>query len=439
MSEPTGLDHVSPIFRVKEIQRALDHYQSLGFAVHAYAVGGDYGYADRDGVSLHLSAGREGPDAGSEAYLHVEDADALYAEWSRPGIGGGITRHVRDTPYELREGAHIDLDGNVLRFGSPLSGSRMERLRSHLESRYGISVAQMSELDSGVFRVDRRDGPSWVARLFPRTRPVDAAAGDTEILAFLAQREFPAERCATDEPESVLDGQAVVVTEYVDAVARGQRRAAIRDGGGLRRLGELLGRLHSFPEAPGALARPGGGWHHLTNGGPGDEVAAAASLFGAAEGLVPPGDRPRYEALRAELETLDDCEGLPQALTHPDFVLANVVVSRDRGMVLVDWAGAGRAARLWSLAWLLFAEGAKDLRRIDLVVAGYREHVELRGEELARLEAVLRVRWVILKAWEFSMGRKALADTAREVAEAHELAKAVGSRARAAFVARPTS
>jgi aminoglycoside phosphotransferase (APT) family kinase protein len=34
------------------------------------------------------------------------------------------------------------------------------------------------------------------------------------------------------------------------------------------------------------------------------------------------------------------------ALIHPDFVLANVVVSPDRGMALVDWAGAGRGPRM---------------------------------------------------------------------------------------------
>jgi hypothetical protein len=107
VSEPTGLDRFSPIFPVEDLPRALAHYESLGFATHAYAKGGEYGYADRDGVSLHLSADRGTRDRGSEAYLHVEDADALWLEWSRPGIGG-ITRHVRDTPYELREGSHLD-------------------------------------------------------------------------------------------------------------------------------------------------------------------------------------------------------------------------------------------------------------------------------------------------------------------------------------------
>ena len=52
-------------------------------------------------------------------YLYVHDADALYEEWSRPGIGGE-TLPVCSTPYKLREGAHVDPDGNLIRFGSPM-------------------------------------------------------------------------------------------------------------------------------------------------------------------------------------------------------------------------------------------------------------------------------------------------------------------------------
>jgi Ser/Thr protein kinase RdoA (MazF antagonist) len=440
VSPESHIRGVSPIFPVGDMQRALDHYQALGFVTHAYEGAGDYGYADRDGVSLHL-AGRhheEPGGEGSEAYLFVDDADALYAEWTRPGIGG-ITRHVRDTPYALREGAHIDLDGNVIRFGSPLPARRQAHLQAHLETRYGIEVLGLSELDAGVFRVERPHGPAWVARRFPALRSVEAVAADAAILRFLAEHDYPAERTATTEPLSVLDGQAVLVTEYVDPVPRAQRRAAVRDAGGLRRLGELLGRLHTLPEGPEALSRPGGAWHHLADGGPRAEIDAAGTLLTRTDGFVAADQRRLYDALRAEVDTLDDGAGLPQALVHPDFVLANVVVSPDQGMVLVDWAGAGRGPRVWPLAWLLFAEGAKDLRRIDLIAAGYRRHVDLEPEELSRLEALARVRWVILKSWEFCMGHRTLADTTREITEAHALAAAVGSRAQAAFASTGTA
>jgi DNA-binding MarR family transcriptional regulator/catechol 2,3-dioxygenase-like lactoylglutathione lyase family enzyme len=112
----------SPIFPVSDLAAALDHYAALGFTTVSYAGGADYGFADRDGLSLHLE-GHHGHDlsdhGGASAYLYVRDADALYAEWSRPGIGGQ-TRPVGPMPYQLREGSHIDPDGNLIRFGSPM-------------------------------------------------------------------------------------------------------------------------------------------------------------------------------------------------------------------------------------------------------------------------------------------------------------------------------
>jgi DNA-binding MarR family transcriptional regulator/catechol 2,3-dioxygenase-like lactoylglutathione lyase family enzyme len=112
----------SPIFPVRDVAAALAHYASLGFKTFAYEDSGEYGFAERDGVSLHLAlatAHHGGSDAVGMTYLFVRDADALYDEWSRPGIGG-VTRAVRPTPYGLREGAHTDPDGNRIRFGSPM-------------------------------------------------------------------------------------------------------------------------------------------------------------------------------------------------------------------------------------------------------------------------------------------------------------------------------
>jgi DNA-binding MarR family transcriptional regulator len=109
----------SPIFPVRDLGAALAHYAALGFRAFAYEGGDDYGFANRDGTGLHLAASAEGdaPHPGA-AYLYVRDADALYAEWTRPGVGGH-THPVRPTPYQLREGSHVDPDGNLIRFGSP--------------------------------------------------------------------------------------------------------------------------------------------------------------------------------------------------------------------------------------------------------------------------------------------------------------------------------
>ena len=100
---------------------ALAHYATLGFDAFPYEGEDDYGFANRDGIGVHLAAdpGHDPAHSHASAYLYVRDADALYAEWSRPGIGGQ-TLPVCATPYQLREGAHIDPDGNLIRFGSPM-------------------------------------------------------------------------------------------------------------------------------------------------------------------------------------------------------------------------------------------------------------------------------------------------------------------------------
>ena len=106
----------SPIFPVGDLAAALRHYAALGCKTFAYESGVDYGFANRDRLSIHLTLD-PGHEPGS-AYLDVRDADALYEEWTKPGVGG-LTRPVEPMPYGIREGSHIDPDGNLIRFGSP--------------------------------------------------------------------------------------------------------------------------------------------------------------------------------------------------------------------------------------------------------------------------------------------------------------------------------
>ncbi len=110
---------LSPVFPVRDLGVALAHYASLGFQTAAYHGGGQYGFAARDGVRLHLATA-DGPNTHpATAYLSVRDADALYLEWSRPGLAGR-TYQVYPTAYNMREGSHVDPDENVIRFGSPV-------------------------------------------------------------------------------------------------------------------------------------------------------------------------------------------------------------------------------------------------------------------------------------------------------------------------------
>jgi Ser/Thr protein kinase RdoA (MazF antagonist) len=255
------------------------------------------------------------------------------------------------------------------------------RLRTQLEASYGIRVTGLAELDVGVFRVGRPDGPDWVARVFSPERPAAAVAGDAGILRFLAEHEFPAERLA----------------------------------------------------APESVSQAGGAWHHLAEGHPREEIAAALRVLDHATDGLTGGDRRSAGAFRKEIEDFDSGDGLPQALIHPDFVLANVVASAERGLVLVDWTGTGRGPRMWSLAFSLYAAGALGLSRVDRLVAGYLGHVRPEPEELARLAGLIRVRPAMFEVWALGQGRKSLAEVRQGVADTRDLADAVAARARDAF------
>jgi DNA-binding MarR family transcriptional regulator/catechol 2,3-dioxygenase-like lactoylglutathione lyase family enzyme len=118
---PRELRRLCPIFPVRDLEAALAHYRLLGFTV-ASEPGDDYGFANRDGVELHLAQHTTNEPSGpGSAYLYVRGADALFQEWNRPNIAGH-THPVEATTYGLLEGSHVDPDGNLIRFGSPIEG-----------------------------------------------------------------------------------------------------------------------------------------------------------------------------------------------------------------------------------------------------------------------------------------------------------------------------
>jgi Ser/Thr protein kinase RdoA (MazF antagonist) len=304
-----------------------------------------------------------------------------------------------------------------------------EELRSHIAEHYGFRAHTLFRFDDDVVLLRRDDGPSWVVRVFGPERQRAAVEGDAEALRWLAEHDYPAERCAVADPVSALEDRTVLVTEAVTAVPRAQRRQTIKDAGGIRGLGELLAVLHKLP-LDGAPARAGGGWHHMVDGSPADELVAAADWLEQAEADASFRDVAHYGELADALEFADDCEGLPESFTHPDFVLANVVASPGPAMVLVDWAGAGRGPRLSALAFLLWAEGGKDLRRVDLALSGYCRRVELERAEVARLEAAITARPLALDIWRLRHRGLSAADAARSAANHRRLAGAITARVR---------
>jgi predicted enzyme related to lactoylglutathione lyase len=99
------------------MERMKAHYEKLGFVVHVHGVG--YSTAARDGFNLHFALNAEGGPGA--VYFAVDDADALHGEWAAAGVGE--ISDLFDPGFGVWEAAHIDPDGNLIRFGSP-SGER---------------------------------------------------------------------------------------------------------------------------------------------------------------------------------------------------------------------------------------------------------------------------------------------------------------------------
>jgi uncharacterized protein len=116
---------VAPGMPTTDLARTVEHYRRLGFT---FSVPGapslaeaDFAIAERDGIELHFAVqpDHDPSRTATWVYIGVEDADVMSEELNAAGAGQG--RPVRDTEYRMRELAHIDPDGNLLLFGSPLA------------------------------------------------------------------------------------------------------------------------------------------------------------------------------------------------------------------------------------------------------------------------------------------------------------------------------
>lgn len=268
----------------------------------------------------------------------------------------------------------------------------MDWLGKHLESTYDITVEARSKPQSwnpNVWRVDRAEGRPWIARVFPPARTAAQVAGDATLLQWLASVGFPAERLAVDaaaDAVSAHDGHHVLVTQFVEG----------GEASDVRAIGERLGWLHSL--TPPAGLRDGGSWHGdpAYEGRPACDIAHALAMLDSIEARVAPHGTERFSSLRDTIAGLDACDDLPLALVHPDPGPVNAIASPD-GVMLIDWAGAGIGPRLASLVLLLQVGDAAT------VVDGYRTHVSLTDDELARLGAALRIRAWFWAAYYFRL------------------------------------
>ncbi len=257
-------------------------------------------------------------------------------------------------------------------------------LAPHLNATYDIDVAAMTELDLGVIRVDRHDGPSWVVRSLPAVTISRRCPSRCRRARAFGTGRFPAERVAAPDPVSTHEGQAVLVTEFIvgEAPRSGGRTFAY--------LGGLLGALHS---RDGTNLSPGGGWHHLVpSGTPSDEVRAMQALLEDFAPSVAAADGADFTALSTAVSDIDICDDLPHCFVHPDMVPTNAIETGDNSIAIVDWANAGRGPRLWSIGMSLFAAGMRDMRLVEKFVSRYVKWSSLEPEELDRIDGAIRAR-----------------------------------------------
>jgi catechol 2,3-dioxygenase-like lactoylglutathione lyase family enzyme len=116
---PVRFEDVAPVVPVRNLQEALERYRKLGFSVSAYGHGTGYGFADRDGVSIHLTEWDEHDPRRTAAvvYLYVTDAEAVRSEWAGSGVEGRLGE-LFETDYDMREFGFVDADGTLHRVGS---------------------------------------------------------------------------------------------------------------------------------------------------------------------------------------------------------------------------------------------------------------------------------------------------------------------------------
>ena len=118
---------IAPQFFATDIPRTLAYYkEKLGFdCVGTWQDPPEYAIVARDDHAIHFRCAEpptanpdKYPDELLDAYLLIEDADALYAEYAARGVE--FTRELGNTPWNSREFVVKDCDGRLLAFGATL-------------------------------------------------------------------------------------------------------------------------------------------------------------------------------------------------------------------------------------------------------------------------------------------------------------------------------
>jgi predicted enzyme related to lactoylglutathione lyase len=125
MAELTG---VSPVLLVADLHRSVDYFSSrLGFECHLFGDPPNFATAGRDAAVILIALSDQPErlvphwqivDNMWDAYIRVDDVDAIYAEVQERGAGIDYT--IYNAPHGFREFGVQDPDGHDIAFGQHL-------------------------------------------------------------------------------------------------------------------------------------------------------------------------------------------------------------------------------------------------------------------------------------------------------------------------------
>lgn len=121
---------IAPYFLVRDVRAAAEYYRDrLGFQFERFwGEGPNFTMVWGRGVTIMLARSEDGEPSPNarvarenvwDAYVWVDDADALYDEFRKKGVR--IAREICDQPYNCRDFDVEDLNGYILCFGHDLA------------------------------------------------------------------------------------------------------------------------------------------------------------------------------------------------------------------------------------------------------------------------------------------------------------------------------
>lgn len=117
-------DQAIPVLPSRSLPRTIAFYEKLGFSGVLHA-SGSYAFVTRGDLELHFfpHPALQPRECYAGCYLRVADVDAMHAAFATAGLPRkGIPRlePVEDKPWQMREFALLDEDGNLVKVGTPL-------------------------------------------------------------------------------------------------------------------------------------------------------------------------------------------------------------------------------------------------------------------------------------------------------------------------------